>query len=264
MIIGDAGYGLIFLLAAVVLKIHFKSIEKLKLPLNLFIILSFFTIIWGALGGSWFSIPSEKLPPFMQGIEPLTNPEKKDKNIQMICFLLAACHLSFARIWKALILRSIKSLGQIGWAMLLWANYFVVSGFFVYDGKFPGFTIWLYLASIIIIGVFYVNWRNIGDVFNFPFSIIGAFSDILSYIRLYAVGLASYFLAFNVNDIASNMFGSLWTLPIGILLIILGHSLNIALSFLGVLVHGVRLNALEFSNQMELQWRGRRYKPLEK
>ena len=49
-----------------------------------------------------------------------------------------------------------------------------------------------------------------------------------------------------------------------ILIVIFGHALNIALSFLSVLAHGVRLNTLEFSGHMGMQWTGIRYKPLAK
>jgi V/A-type H+-transporting ATPase subunit I len=53
-------------------------------------------------------------------------------------------------------------------------------------------------------------------------------------------------------------------LPATALIILFGHLLNVALGFMGVLVHGVRLNTLEFSNHMGLEWTGRPYNPLKK
>lgn len=262
MIVSDAGYGLLFLATAFILKFKFKKNEALKLSLNLFIFLSCATIFWGALTGSFFSIPSNYLPKFMKGINAFTNPESKDKNIQLLCFILAATHLSFARLWKAFILRSIKSLGQIGWAFMIWANFFTISGLIVYEANIWKYTPVLYVIAGILLLLFFVDWKNLGEVFNFPFSIVGSFTDVLSYIRLYAVGLSSFYIAMNTNDLGGKLMSNPAIAVFGILLIFAGHLGNIIMSFLGVLVHGVRLNTLEFSNHMELQWKGFPYKPL--
>lgn len=262
MIIGDAGYGLLFLIAAIFAKFKFRENKELRLPLNLFIHLSVCTIVWGTLCGSWFSIDGSHLPPFLRGIDALSNPEIRDKTIQTFCFLLAGLHLSVGRIWRAMIISGLKSLGQIGWLAMIWMNFFLIKGLLVDGGKINfGIVLPLLGLALVLLVLFYVDWRQLGDIFNFPFAIIGSFSDVLSYIRLYAVGLASYYLALNVNQIGSMMMGNKFLFILGILVIVLGHSLNIVLCLLGVLVHGVRLNALEFSNHMELQWKGFKYNP---
>ncbi len=263
MIVGDAGYGSLFLVAAIFAKIKFSANREFKLPLNLLVVLSVSTIVWGSLSGTWFNIASDKLPAPMRGINALTDSATKDGLIQTICFILAGFHLSLARIWKAILLSSLKSLGQLGWAAMIWANFFVVKGLLVDGGVFPNFISYLYGVSIVLLLFFYVNWKSLGDVFNFPFSIISSFTDVLSYIRLYAVGLAGCSLALITNEIGAMFFGGHPLLIIfGVMIILFGHSLNITLCFLGVLVHGVRLNALEFSNHMELQWKGFKYCPL--
>nr|HPN84507.1 hypothetical protein [Victivallales bacterium] len=263
MLVGDAGYGCLFLASAIFAKMKFRNEAKLKLPLNLFIVLSISTIIWGALGGSWFSIPSDKLPVPMRGIDALTNPETKDGLIQTICFILAGLHLSLARIWRGVLLGSWKSLGQFGWAMVIWANFFVIKGLLVDGGKLPTSLLAIvYPLAFLLLLAFYVDWKNLGDIFNFPFAVIGSFTDVLSYIRLYAVGLAGYYLALNTNQIGAMLFTGPLMSVAGVIVIFLGHSLNIVLCFLGVLVHGIRLNTLEFSNHMELQWKGFKYNPL--
>ena len=270
MIIGDAGYGVLFLLFAIFAKMRFKGIKELSLPINLFIHLSICTIICGALCGSWFSIDSKYLPEPLRGLKSLSDSSIRDKTIQTFCFILAALHLSVGRLWRAFIIAGRKSLGQIGWFAMIWMNFFLIKGLLV-DGGNVNFSlvIPLFIFSFILLLLFYVDWKNIGDIFNFPFSLIGSFSDVLSYIRLYAVGLASYYLALNVNqiggmllDVQQSPFISVLSFIFGILIIFLGHSLNIVLCLLGVLVHGVRLNALEFSNHMELQWKGIKYNPL--
>ena len=102
---------------------------------------------------------------------------------------------------------------------------------------------------------------------NLPFDMIGSFTDVLSYIRLFAVGLSGMYIAqkFNMMGMmAKNAVPDKYEI-IGFILLILvavaGHVLNLALGFLGVLVHAVRLNTLEFSNHMGLQWSGFKFKP---
>jgi V/A-type H+-transporting ATPase subunit I len=83
------------------------------------------------------------------------------------------------------------------------------------------------------------------------------FSDIVSYIRLWAVGLAGGKVAMAFNDIAAMVPFFLLKLPV----YVLGHAINIILGVIAILAHGVRLNLLEFSNHLELEWSGRKYDP---
>jgi V/A-type H+/Na+-transporting ATPase subunit I len=264
MIVGDAGYGILFFAVALVLKIIYWKNEKYKLPINLFFVLSIATIAWGVLTSSFFGLPQEILPRQLHGIEALTSPTLKDKNIQYLCFLLAGIHLSFARIWKATIFRnSLKALGQIGWALFIWGNFFTAIKLIVFTQMpYPQFAYYLYAIGAILILLFYVQWNNVGSVFNLPFDFIGSFTDVLSYIRLFAVGLASYYIAESFNNMGNMiMHISPYLIVLTIIVLLFGHLLNIGLALMGVLVHGIRLNTLEFSNHMELEWTGSTYKP---
>ena len=282
MIVGDAGYGFLFLLIALAVKFKFAGDEKLKRPINLFILLSCATIAWGLLGGTVFAIPPEHLPRWMRGIEWFTDEATKNKHVQYVCFLIAAVHLSMAHIWKAILYfnHKKKALGQIGWALILWGNFFTAVNLIVYpENPWPVTTLAiLYGGGAFLVMACAVNWKDVGDVFNLPFGLIGAFVDLLSYIRLFAVGLSSYYIAASFNNMGLMILGipTDW-LPgplaaifyfllvvFMVLVIFSGHVLNIMLAFLGVLVHGIRLNTLEFSNHMELQWLGRVYKPFQK
>jgi V/A-type H+-transporting ATPase subunit I len=95
-----------------------------------------------------------------------------------------------------------------------------------------------------------------------PFDLIGNFVDLMSYIRLFAVGTASLAVAQAFNGMVG--FNSFFAGLFAAFVLFVGHSLNIILAFMGVLVHGIRLNALEFSNQMGLEWAGYAYQPFEK
>ena len=110
--------------------------------------------------------------------------------------------------------------------------------------------------------LFAINWRNVGDAIYSPFTFINSISDILSYIRLYAVGLSSVYIAQAFNDMSANIWSQKpWLIPVGLLIVLAGHALNIAMALMSVLVHGIRLNTLEFSGRVGVEWGGRAYRP---
>ena len=299
LIIGDAGYGALFLITALLCKRLLKNSRKVQMPLNLFLLLSCFSLLWGWLNGNWFGIPGKYLPAFMQGLDILANPQNsplaqklvvktgllkdgmteaqiagmwEDLNnriVQWLCFLLAAIHLTSARIFKFItdIKENWRAVGNLGWALLLTANFLAAVNLIVFPGTFPttfGYT--AYIAGAVLVTV----TTTPQDFLNLPFALIGSFTDVLSYIRLFAVGLAGTCIAINFNNMGAMLLDgksgiSYFFMMLAMIAIVLfGHVLNIALSFLSVLAHGVRLNTLEFSGHMGMQWTGTRYKPLAK
>jgi V/A-type H+-transporting ATPase subunit I len=103
--------------------------------------------------------------------------------------------------------------------------------------------------------------KGLGGFITTFLNSISAFSDIISYIRLFAVGLAGIEIAKSFNAMAQGMMTNPAGIVFGIIVIVLGHGLNMAMSGLSVIVHGVRLNVLEFSNHLGLEWSGFSYKP---
>ncbi len=273
MIIGDGGYGAIFLATALFFRGRVQS-DSGRRALKLFGVLSLTTLVWGFLTGNFFAIPTEKLPGFMQGIDPLMKVEdgvrqSDNQVIQWLCFFIAAVHLSLARVWNAILAflheKRLAALGEIGWAVFLWANFFMAVDLIVYKGTFPEYGKWMYIGGTVLILSCGVDWKDVGGIMNVPFNFINSFVDVLSYIRLFAVGLSSFYIAKSFNDMGMMVYGlSPLLVPATALIIIFGHLLNVALGFMGVLVHGVRLNTLEFSNHMGLEWTGRKYEPLAK
>jgi V/A-type H+-transporting ATPase subunit I len=87
--------------------------------------------------------------------------------------------------------------------------------------------------------------------------ILGKFSDEISYVRLMAVGLASSVLAVSFNEMAAE------TGVIQPVVLVLAHLLNFALAMIALFAHGVRLNMLEFSNNLGMEWSGYAYDPLD-
>jgi V/A-type H+-transporting ATPase subunit I len=94
--------------------------------------------------------------------------------------------------------------------------------------------------------------------------IVNSFTDVISYIRLFAVGMSGAAIAEAFNGMLSPLFGSAVGVA-GAALVLLGvHGLNIALAVMGVAVHAVRLNTLEFSNGLGLEWSGFAFSPFAK
>ncbi|MEI6421577.1 MAG: hypothetical protein WCP55_05110 [Lentisphaerota bacterium] len=260
ILIGDAGYALLLFAVLGVAKLLLKN-KNARLPINLLFVMGFSIFIWGFLTGSWFGIEIEKLPHFLH-----PNPWfKSEDNIRYCCFLIAAVHLSIAHIWIAVlkINRIGQVIGQLGWVLFIWGNFFLASSL-VAARTFPHFAFYFYIVGFIMM-LFSINYREIGEVCGFPFAVLSSFVDLLSYIRLFAVGLSGLYVAENFNKMAAGTLDLPYIgMILGIIIIIFGHSLNIMLGALAVLVHGIRLNTLEFSGQLGLHWSGFLYKPFKK
>lgn len=276
IIVGDAGYGLIYLIAAIILKLKVKA--RAAQPAIIFLlVLSTGTVVWGLLNGAFFGIDKDLLPAFMRGL-PCLRGEKSMMCVQWFCFAIALTHLAGARIWRAIIAGSIReALGNLGWMFFITCNFFAIITMIVGDtfpfiehASFQSFPVWCYSGGIIgavLILLFSVNWGSIGDVLYTPFNFINSFVDVLSYIRLFAVGLSGTYIATCFNSMGAMLYEGQtgWKLIVfglcGGLVIVIGHVLNIALGAMSVLVHGLRLNTLEFSNHMQINWEGKAYKP---
>jgi V/A-type H+-transporting ATPase subunit I len=95
-----------------------------------------------------------------------------------------------------------------------------------------------------------------------PLNIISCLGDIISYVRLFAVGMASVKVAENFNQMALSLSLPLWAkIPCLLLILLAGHGMNLLMGALSILVHAVRLNTLEFSNHKGVSWSGFAYRP---
>ena len=268
MIVGDAGYGLIFLGTTFLLRRKFKKISGE--PFFLMYVLSIGTIVWGAITGTWFGSESlAKLPVFNALIiGKLNSLSAVNQNFLIfICFVIGAVHLTIAHLFRAVrVINSIRALAQVGWIMILWGMFFA-AGKFVLNKPFPSFGVWLFVAGISCV-IFCSDPEKgffkgaLGTLANLPLSVIGSFSDVVSYLRLFAVGYATVVVAESFNNMAlgGGITGVISAVA-AVFILFFGHLLNIALSCMAVIVHGIRLNMLEFSGHLGMQWTGKKYKP---
>jgi len=268
VIFTDAGYGVLFLLAALAAKFIVKN-EKLRLPINLFILLSIVTIVWGALCGSWFGMETIGLGWLTpRNHEGEINSQLKNSRMELVCFILAALHLSTGHILKAMKdLKSRKAIGHLGWVFVLFGNLILATRLIIFPGPYPAIMFVLYIIGFLLILTCFIHWGDSAEVFSFPLESLGSFVDTLSYIRLFAVSVAAFYIADSFNGMGASLLHAspAWLyIPMAVVTVLFGHVMNITLSLLAVLVHGVRLNTLEFSNHAGLKWAGFQFKPFKK
>lgn len=271
MILGDAGYGLLLLAATFVASRRCPALPRRILPL--FYLLAVATVIWGAMNGLWFGVPQfAELPGLRSLVVPALNAfaANNDATIIQLCLTLGAVHLTLAHLWAAWRHRSLQSLADLGWMLVVWATYVAAIWVLVGDGRL---SVAVTLAVGGLSGVVLFGeqtggglMRGIGrGVLNFPLSLLtglSSFSDMVSYLRLFAIGLASKEVAVAFNQLALDVgFDGIVPALGAILLVLLGHSVNLMLGALGVIVHGVRLNLLEFSRHLDVTWSGIPYEP---
>jgi V/A-type H+-transporting ATPase subunit I len=260
MIIGDAGYGIIYMLLTFLLQKKFGRKIDQKIFLLLYLLTSC-AVFWGLLTGTVFGQEWY----LKSGLKPLAPILNDTKFLQAFCFLLGAFHLSLGHLWQAIHKApSLSALADLGWTSLLWAGFFLAKTLILND-PFPFFGQWLIIGGITLAILFSSPQKNIlkmvgGGLANVLLSLVNSFTDVVSYIRLFAVGLAGVAIADTVNILAAD-FGASNPL-VKVMIVFLGHTMNLVLAPLSVLIHGVRLNILEFSGHAGLSWSGIEYKPL--
>lgn len=262
MLVGDAGYGLVFLLLTIVARQRMPAAPVQ--PFALMGIMSGSTMVWGMLTGTYFGVAHPPAFLLRFRIDWLT----QEDHLKLFCFLVGTAHLMVAHAWNGIRnRRSWQSLAQLGWMGTTFTMFFF-SRFMVLAYPLPGFVVPLLVASIVLIVLFMTPPKALKEEwFNhamLPLSLVSNFMDVVSYVRLYAVGMASLALAMAFNDMAAGLGSGVGASVGAALILFLGHALNLVLSAMGVLVHGVRLNALEFSSHIGLSWTGFAYSPFAK
>lgn len=277
MIFNDAGYGTVMTVGVLVMMLV-KKIQGKPIPnaFFMFFYLGLFSVGWGVITCSWFGIAPQYLPEFLKkpaivGISTLAEQTIRNKNLMALSFTLGALHLAIARI--VAIVRSRKSLrcfGEIGSLAMLVGMYMLVLNMIVDASKYPMSTPFIIAiaAGFALKFVFDYYETGIGQSImdslkNFIavfLGVVNVFADIVSYIRLWAVGLAGGAISMVVNQFVGPTLGTLFMF-LGLILFVFGHGFNVILSVLSVIVHGVRLNTMEFSTHVGLTWSGTKYEP---
>lgn len=260
MIIGDAGYGAILLSLTAFARM--RNRKAAPEPFRLLTIFSVATIVWGLLTGVVFGLTKLPAPLAALKIDWLNDND----NIMLLCLVIGAVHLSLAHLWNMVrFINSPLAIAQLGWVSMIWTIFFAARALLL-KSPFPSWYVPVAIAGLAAILLFMTPRRKMKTEWinhaMLPLTLMSNFGDILSYLRLFALGVASIQLAGAFNNMANGLgFSNPATAVIAVVIVLLGHTLNLGLGLVSVLVHGLRLNALEFSTHFGLEWAGFAYEP---
>ena len=235
--LGDIGYGIVTMICAIALK---KIMPKARYFMDILLFASIATILFGFIFGEFFGY--EQI-----GVVHLPHLLSRSHEINGLFYLAVA--IGFVHINLGLAIGFVNELKFHGFMHAFFAK---ISWFIFEIGfiavmipvlKLAGFS---YLWGILAIAVSVVLLL-VGEGARGPIEIPGLLSNMLSYARLMAIGLSSVKLAEVINESAGDMFhlGGLWIIA-GVLILLIGHLVNIGLGLLGSFLHSLRLHYVEF------------------
>ncbi len=279
MIVGDGGYGFLILIATIVYVVKSK---KTNTATYLLFVLSIATIIWGAITGTWFGTEAAMKVPFLKAmvIPNFANyPEyfgvsatAQQNTIMKFSFSIGAIQMalgSLIAIKKKIAEKNLSWVADLGWMIAVIAMY-LLSLYLVIGENIPIVPVFVAIGVAFVMVLLFGAMEpglpiaqgikaGLASAFTVFLDTISCFGNVMSYIRLFAVGMAGLAISQSFNGIAADMTGPL--VIAAVVVVLIGHALNIVMCFLSVVVHGVRLNVLEFSGQVGLEWTGLPYEP---
>jgi V/A-type H+-transporting ATPase subunit I len=268
--LGDMGYGLLMIVG---LPIFTKLFQLINPNFSKWLVVLFgaSTILCGTLSGSFFGFSIYDIDiPFIQNMKELLYTDNSTMFTVSLC--IGVVQILFGMIIKAVNLTIQcgfkNAISTIGWIVLLLTV--IVAVLLKVDFSNP---IIIALLAISGIGIFLLNspgknpLLNIGlglwDTYNMATGLLG---DVLSYVRLFALGLSGGILANVFNSMAVGMSPDIPIVGfiVTALIFAIGHALNIFMNILGAIVHPMRLTFVEFFKNAGYEGGGVEYKPFSK
>ena len=284
MCLGDAGYGIALLLFGLLLNKGIVKVGMFDGLGNIISILGAGTIVVGTVLGTFFGLSlydATWVPQALKSIMIVGDvdvPGLGAFNIQMLLALgIGIFHICLAMIIKAICYTKRfgfkNNLGTWGWTLLIVGGVILAA---LAVGKLlsPEAIKWaiIVVGGLSCLGIYIFNTpgrnplMNIGsglwETYNMATGILG---DVLSYIRLFALGLAGGMLGQAFNNLAEMVRGdNVITWVPFVIILIFGHVLNLLMSSLGAFVHPMRLTFVEYFKNVGYEGRGAAYNPLTK
>lgn len=268
----DVGYGIFLMATAAIVLTLFKVAPVVRTFMKLLFFMGLGSALVGLLFGGYLGIPPEALPEWTKAIQvfdPIGNP--------LPVFYLAL-GLGVFQVMVGMLLKiysDARNNELIGGLLDQGPWLFVFTLGILYVGVVTGYVSFVttdVLVKLIYLGVALIalaSARKGSGVFGMITSAllalydsIGYFSDILSYSRLLALGLATTALAFAVNLIAEIVSGTPVVGPVlAIVVLVIGHLFTLAVNTLGAFIHSARLQFVEFFGKF-ISGTGRTFSPL--
>lgn len=277
---GDAGYGLVILALSLVLLNKLKPAQKPYAKLGIY--LGAMTIVCGSLTGSLFGIDlTQSGWAFLAPVKKYFVNENNFKIFGYSPMMVIAVCLGLIQVLLGMVLCAVKTARNYGWIYAVGKLSWVVGliavivcfGLPACGLALPQIlTYALYgLMAVCVFCIFFLNSPHKNPIVNFGTGIwdtygmaTGLLGDLLSYIRLFALGLTGGVLGSVFNMLAIDMTSSLpWAirwLPM-LLILLLGHGINFVLCIISSVVHPIRLTFVEFFKNADFEGGGRAYEP---
>jgi V/A-type H+-transporting ATPase subunit I len=277
MMLSDAGYGLVMVIACLFILIKFKMESSTKKFIKLMLISGIATVVVGALYGSWFgnfipTILNDTSIDIALWFDPIKDPNR----LLLWSLILGVIHIyiglgmkGYNNIKKEKYLDAI--LDVLPWYFFFTTACFMASSFIpsvpkdIYDILTPiGSKLFPYAAGVILLtqgrhkkGIF---GKLFGGIASF-YDLISFMGDVLSYSRLLAMGLATGVIGTIINQLGSSGGFTIVGVISFALVFVVGHGFNFAINALGAYVHSSRLQYIEFFNKF-FEGGGTAYSPL--
>ncbi len=268
---GDAGYGLVLIGASLLLKKMMPDIAKLG------VVLGIATTVIGLLFHTFFSTDMLTWSIIPEAVKKCMVPTEIAgfDGTMVLAIIVGIVHICLAMVVKTYqstkVNGFLNSLGTWGWTLLIVGGV-IVGGLALIGVIDSVVTKWIIIVIGILsaLGIFFLNDLHRNPLANFGSGLwetyntaTGLLGDVLSYLRLYALGLAGAKLGEAFNAIGLQALGDGGAGWIAfIVIVVIGHTLNVAMCVLGAFVHPLRLNFLEFFKNSGYEGTGRKYNPL--
>lgn len=248
MIIADAGYGLMLCGVTAWLWRRLAATESGRAWRVLLATLSGTSIAYGVATGSYFGVA----PDAHTLLARFRFIDIADNSVMMpLTIAIGGLHIIYASLRDAWRKRLPRGLASAGWAVMVVGG--LLLGATIVDEALPAApgTVAVVVGAALVLGFSGYGERPLPRALRGVLALTGVtkiFGDVLSYLRLFALGLASASLAVAFNDMAGDVRSAVPGIGLlfAILILVLGHALNFVLGLASAVIHGLRLNLLEF------------------
>jgi len=260
--LGDAGYGVVIILAATIAKYIARKAYKPYLTLLQLFGLS--TTVMGFFSGTLFGLELLKVEAF-ESMRKLFFTQDQLFNAALIIGFIQIIFGMCVSVYKKVVFEGwLQAISKIGWiiALLSLVDIMLIKGI----PAISGIVVWIGVGLIVLFGSPKNGpLKSIGFGLADLYNITGVMGDLLSYIRLFALGVSSAILGLVVNNIAVSAKGIPYVgFVIFILILVIGHTANMMLASLSAFVHPMRLTFVEFYKNTGFLGGGKPYRPFRK